>query len=85
MARPKNLFEAVTAGVADSFQPRRKAKKATDHAKGTVGRIEEYAKRLMRGEELFNEQDNPLAATIDEQFEACEFVCKRYRSRKRVW
>jgi uncharacterized FAD-dependent dehydrogenase len=82
---PKTLFEAVAAGQGETFVPRKKPKRGTDHSKGTVGRIEEYARRLMNGEELFSTCDSPLAATLEEQRETADFVTKRYRARKRVW
>jgi hypothetical protein len=78
-----SLFSYIAIEHCEEFfEPTSKPTEPTPFGPGSVERIEVYSQRLMRGEELYHEQDEMKSATIDDQRAMIDYVMTRYRQRK---
>ena len=85
MSGRRTVFsEIFTKGTDETFEPK-PAKVPTDFRVGSMGRLNTYAVRLMRGEDLFHEDDCKDPPIVEEEDFATMTVCEAYKHRKRLW
>jgi hypothetical protein len=70
LERPGNVFEHINKharsnGDYDDYQPLGPPAEPTREIPGTPERVEVYCQRIMRGEELFHDEDYVLTENID--------------------
>ena len=71
----------LSRGHDYDFEPIRKPE-PTDAAPGSLEKLEVLARRLMRGEELYHEDDAPVLATIEQSNEMRDLVVGNDKRRR---
>jgi hypothetical protein len=76
-----NIFDEIRLKHHDEDYEPRKQGLPTGAKAGSLEKLFIIADRVERGERLFHPGDNPILATIAEEFEKAKFVNKLYKQR----
>ena len=71
----------LSRGHDYDFEPIAKPE-PTDAAPGSLEKLEVLARRLLRGEELYHEEDQPVLATIEQSYEMRDLVVGNDKRRR---
>lgn len=77
----KNIFDEIKLKHHDEDYEPRKEGLPTGAKAGSLEKLFVIADRAERGERLFHPGDNPILATIAEEFEKAKFVNQIFRER----
>jgi hypothetical protein len=77
----KNIFEELKLKKHDEdFQPRKEGE-PTGAKAGSLEKLFVIADRVEKGEQLFHPGDNPILATISEEFEKARYINKIFKQK----
>ena len=80
----KNIFDEIRLKQHDEdYEPRREGL-PTGAKAGSLEKLFVIADRVEKGERLFHPGDNPILATIAEEFEKAKFINKLFREKRQV-
>ena len=83
MSDHSSFGHLLSRGHDYDFEPIAKPE-PTDAAPGSLEKLEVLARRLMRGEELYHEEDQPVLATIEQSYEMRDLVVGKDKRRRKA-